>query len=155
MAKKRPGKQKWRVGSAPSRVEIRAGRRGFGPTGVSQIESLAAKTGLFPLFVGPRTIGATTLPRCYLFFNEDSFHRGEENLACIDGIADKTRLILRPFGRGANRMMLLPVKLRSRFQKSDKPDWLHIKLSTSEDWKTASSVMKEIKSKYNEEFEIS
>lgn len=149
-----PPKQMWKSGP-PTDAEIRSGKRGFRPAIVSRIESLAADTGLFPLFVGPRTAGASTEPRCYLFFSEGSFQRDEIRLACIGGSASNTRLIVNPIGRGENRVALLSTKWSRRFVKSDHRDWQHIVLDTSDDWTTALHVMKEIRSGYQEVFNVS
>jgi hypothetical protein len=155
MNKRKPGKQRWRGSASPTDAEIQSGRRGFGPITVARIESLAASAGLFPVFVGPRIAGASKVARCYLFFSEGSFHRREENLACIDGSASHARLLVRPFGRAENRVTLLSSRWRSRFQRSDLPDWQHMILNTSDDWTAALHVMSEIKSGYQRIFDIS
>lgn len=155
MNKKRPFRQRWRGSVPPTEPEIRRGREGFEPRTRERVESLAAQTGLFPLFVGPRTEGANTVPRCYLFFSEDNFQRGNENLACIDGSPTTTRLILRPFGRGRNRVTLLPDRWQPRFQPSDLPDWQQLILDDPDDWSTAVAVMRDIRAGYEAEFDVS
>jgi hypothetical protein len=155
MSKKRPGKQRWLGGVAPTEEEIERGRSGFAARVIAQIERLAARTNLFPLFVGPRRADAQTAPRCYLFFSKESYNRGEENLACVDTPGSCARLIIRPFGRGENRLMLLPKKYESKFVVSDLPDWKHIFLRNSPDWSLAAQVLRSMRKSYATEFDVS
>jgi len=143
MPKRKPYKQKWDDRKPPTDEEIESGRRGFEPTTLTNVELLAAHAKLFPLFCGARTKGASTAPRCYLFYSKNSFEQKNENLGCIDG-SHNARLIVRPFGRGKNRVHLLPSKWKSRFQTSDLPDWRHMFLKNMDDWETASLIMIEI-----------
>jgi hypothetical protein len=153
MNKRKPYKQRWR-GGEPTENEIKKGIVGFTKNAFARITQLADTCDLLPLFVGPRTDDASTIPRCYLFYNETCYQKGYENLACIDQPSTSCRLIVRPFGRGKDRTTLLPHRFVSQFKESDLSDWRQINLRTPNDWGIATEVMREIRISYAEIFDV-
>lgn len=155
MQKRKPGRQKWGNCNPPSDEEIAIGKEGFRRNGVlDSTEKLAKESALFPLYVGPRTQGAKTAPRCYLYIDRNTYENGYENIACVDCSKSSVRLIIRPIGRSNNRVLLLTDKNKLKFVKSDKPGWLHMKLDNGSAWNTAIDALRQIKSEYLNTFAV-
>ena len=156
-AKRKPYKQRWKGGIPPTEQAIEAGREGFRQRGIlEELEGLASEAGLYPLFTGPRTAGAATTPRCYLYFSQDAKERGEENLACIGGDAQNYQVIVRPLGRNKNRVNLVPSKYDRHLIdiNTEVPGWRHLIVRSEADRDMALGMLRDIRIEYAARFDV-
>lgn len=154
--KRKPYRQKWQGGIPPTAQHILAGREDFRKRGVlKEIERLASEAGLHPVFTGPRDPRSSTVPRCYLFFSPEAYERRDEWVACIDGATRDYRILIRPFGKGDNRVDLLPRRYVRHFSaQSDNSGWRHMIVQSEEDRQLAMRVVRDIRAAYEAEFDV-
>ena len=150
-----PYKKKWGKSGIPTEREINEGQSGFISFGLlEELKDILRQTELFGLTVGPRTIGANTVPRCYVFVDELSFDLGYDYIACIDVTRETCRLLIRPFGRGTNRVLFLQDELKHHFCKSDPMDWLQFYIDSDQDRAIAIDVLNHIRIEYQKVYTI-
>ena len=154
--RRRPYRQSWRGGIPPTEQHIRAGREGFIRRGVFEdIENLSHEAGLHPVFMGPRDPDALTVPRCYLFFTPEAYARGDEWVACVDGAAIRYRVLIRPFGKGANRIDVLPRRHFRWFSPvTDGDGWRCLIVQSDEDRARAVGALQDLRTEYEAVFDV-
>lgn len=138
-----PPRQRWGSKGTPSLDEIKMGKSRFVKVGLwDALVSVATRAGIFYVPVPARTKGASTVPRCYFYVNQDSFENGDDNIGCIDVLNDDLRIVL-----DKNNVSLLSSNLLNLLsQCNDQEGWLEKYVKS--DYQSAAQILESIKSNY-------